>query len=157
MSNIWSIEIALCFRILSGCDNNNQSEIKSSLGRRRFTLQSAEIPLGQITGTNFGLFVHQKYGDRSFSLGFSALTGSYRQPGSGVSEMPTAPPNSAEAQALRAKPSDAIFVGPSQLAEMKTVPGAFFRHFYQTLPWFTFLDGVVVFRDEYPPSRASGK
>lgn len=28
------------------------------------------------TGTNFGSFVHQEYGERAFSLGFSALTGS---------------------------------------------------------------------------------
>ena len=112
---------------------------------------------GDHTGTNFGSFVHQKYGNRAFTLGFSALAGLYRQPGNGVREMRAAPPDSVEEQAMGAKSSDAIFVGSSQLAAMKTVPGAFFRHSYQTLPWFTFLDGVVVFRDEHPPTRASGK
>ncbi len=71
--------------------------------------------------------------------------------------MPAAPPDSAEAQALRGKNSDAIYVGPAQLAAMGTVPGAFFRHSYQTLSWSTFLDGVVVFREEHPPSPASAK
>jgi len=34
---------------------------------------------GDRTGTNLGSFVHRKYGDHAYSLGFSALTGSYRQ------------------------------------------------------------------------------
>ena len=109
------------------------------------------------TGTNFGSFVHQKYGNRAFSLGLSALAGSYRQPGGGVREMPTAPLDSVEAQACRGNNSDAIYVGSAQLATMGTAPGAFFRHSYQTLSWSTFLDGVVVFREEHPPSHVRGK
>jgi erythromycin esterase-like protein len=109
------------------------------------------------TGTNFGSSVHQKYGKRAFSLGFSAVSGSYRQPGVGVREMPTAPQDSVEAQACRGNNSDAIYVGATQLATMGTLPGAFFRHSYQTLSWSRFLDGIVVFREEHPPSRARGK
>lgn len=113
---------------------------------------------GDHTGTNFGSLVHQKYGGaRAFSLGFSALSGSYRQPGAGIREVTAAPPDSVEAQSLRGNHSDAIYVGPGQLAAMRTVPGALFRHSFQTLPWSTFLDGVVVFREEHPPSRAGGK
>ncbi len=112
---------------------------------------------GDRTGTNFGSLVHQKFGGRAFSLGFSALTGAYRQPGAGIQEIPAAPPRSVEAQALRGNESDAVYVGPEQLAAMGTVPGAFFRHSWQTLPWSTFLDGVVVFREEHPPSRAGAK
>jgi erythromycin esterase-like protein len=111
---------------------------------------------GDRTGTNFGSFVHQKYGDRAFSLGFSALTGSYKEVGRReVQEMPAAPPDSVEVQAMRGNHSDAIYVGPAQLAEMATAPGAFFRHSYETLSWSTFLDAVVVFREEHPPSHAS--
>jgi erythromycin esterase-like protein len=105
------------------------------------------------TGTNFGSFVHRKYGERAFSLGFSALIGSYREPGHGIQEMPSAPFNSVEAQAYRKKISDAVYVGPAQLASMGTVPGALFRHSYQTLPWSHFLDGVLIFREEHPPNH----
>lgn len=113
---------------------------------------------GDHTGTNFGALVHQKYGDCAFSLGFSALTGSYKEVGRHeVQEMPVPPPDSVDVQAMRGNRSDAIYVGPAQLAAMGTAPGAFFRHSYQTLSWSTFLDGVVVFREEHPPARASGK
>ncbi len=113
---------------------------------------------GDHTGTNFGSFVHQKYGKRAFSLGFSSLTGSYKAVGRrAVQGIPAAPPDSVEAQGFRGKTSDAIYVGPAQLAAMGTVPGAFFVHSYQALSWSIFLDGVVVFREEHPPSPAGAK
>jgi erythromycin esterase-like protein len=119
--------------------------------------KQADPTWGNHTGTNFGSFMHQKYGDGAFSLGFSSFTGSYRLPGNGVREMPPAPANSVEAQALHGNHSDSAYVGPEQLSTMGTVPGAFFVHSYQTLPWSTFLDGVVVLWAEHPPSRASEK
>jgi erythromycin esterase-like protein len=109
------------------------------------------------TGSNFGSFVHQKYGAQATSLGFSALTGSYRQGSRDVRDIPAAPPDSVEAQALRGKDSNAAFVGPEQLNAIGSVPGAFFRHSYQTLPWAIFLDDVVVFREEHPPSSSRAK
>lgn len=109
------------------------------------------------TGANFGSFVHRKYGSHVSSLGFSALAGSYREPGRGIREIPVAPQDSVEAQALRGNDSDAVYVGSARLAAMGSVPGAFFRHSYQSLDWSTFLDGVVVFRKEHPPSRVNGK
>lgn len=113
---------------------------------------------GDRTGANFGSLVHRKCGDRAFSLGFSSLGGSYKEMGRPeVQVVPAAPLDSVEARASHGNNSDAIYIGPGQLAAMGTAPGAFFRHSYQTLSWSTFLDGVVVFREEHPPSRASGK
>jgi len=109
------------------------------------------------TGVNFGLFVHRKYGARAFSLGFSALTGSYRQGRRDFHELPVAPSNSMEARALRGSGLDAVYVGAAQLGAMGTAPGAFFQHSYETLPWAQFLDGVVVFRTEQPPSSTRAK
>jgi erythromycin esterase-like protein len=103
------------------------------------------------TGKNFGSYVHQEYGTRAFSLGFSALTGSYRQGRRDVHPMPAAPPDSLEAQALRGSGLNAVYVGSAHLAAMGTLPGAIFRHSYQTLPWANLLDGVVIFREERPP------
>lgn len=109
------------------------------------------------TGTNFGSFVHRKYGNRAFSLGFSALAGSFREPGQGIREIPLAPVDSVEARAFGKNDSGAIYLGPPQLARMGTAPGAYFRHSYETLSWSTFLNGVVVFQKEHPPSRVNGK
>lgn len=135
-------------------------------GRHKVIVWSATVHIakqgdptwGDRTGTNFGSFVHRKYGDRASSLGFSALTGFYKEVGRrGVQEMPAAPPGSVEAQALRGNHADAVYVGPARLAAMGTVPGAFFRHSYQTLSWSTFLDGVIVFPEEHPPTDARRK
>jgi erythromycin esterase-like protein len=103
------------------------------------------------TGTNFGSLIHQQYGARAFSLGFSALTGSYRQSRRNIHEIPTGPADSLEGQALQGSALEAAYVGAAQLAAMGTVPGAIFGHSYQTLLWANFLDGVVVFREERPP------
>jgi erythromycin esterase-like protein len=135
-------------------------------GRHRIIIWSATVHIakqgdptwGDRTGTNFGSFVHRKYGNRAFSLGFSAVAGTYKEVGRhGVQTMPVTPPDSVEAQALRGGGADAVYMGAARLATMQTVPGAFFRHSYQTLPWFKFLDGVVVFREEHPPSDARQK
>lgn len=112
---------------------------------------------GDRTGTNFGSLVHRRFGRRAFSLAFSALAGSYRQPGGAIRDMPAPPPDSIEAQVLRGPGAEAVYVGPAKLAALGTVPAALFVHSWQTLPWSTFLDGVVVFRREHPPGRAKGE
>lgn len=107
---------------------------------------------GDRIGTNFGSFVRRKYGNHAYSLGFSALAGSYRQGKGNFLVMPSAPPDSVEIHALQDGKASASYVGPSQLAAMGAISGAFFRHSYQTFSWSEFLDGVVVFRAEHPPS-----
>lgn len=111
---------------------------------------------GDRAGTNLGFLIKRRYGNRAYSLGFSAVSGSYRQGKGKFQAMPSAPPNSVEIQALQGGASDK-FVALSQLASMGTIPGALFRHSYQTLSWSDFLDGVVVFRAEYPPSDTRDK
>ena len=69
-----------------------------------------------------------------------------------IQQIPAAPPDSLEAQTLHGTSADAVFVPSSQLETMATLPGAVFRHAYQTLHWATFLDGVVAFRQERPPT-----
>jgi erythromycin esterase-like protein len=108
------------------------------------------------SGTNFGSYVHREYGARAYSLGFSALSGAYRQGRSFVHDLPSAPPDSAEALAIHGTEASAVYLGLRQLAAMGTLPGAIFGHSYQTLRWANFLDGVVVFRAEHPPSSTPG-
>ena len=108
------------------------------------------------TGTNFGTFVHQEYGDRAFALGFSAVGGSYRQLSHDTRPMPAAPPDSLEATALRDL-GGASYLGETQLRAAGRSPGAFFQHAYQTLTWADFLDGVVLFREERATERSDGR
>ena len=130
--------------------------------RRKVILWAATVHLAKEgdpswadhTGTNFGSLVHQQYGARAFSLGFSALAGSYRQGRRDVHELPAAPPDSVEAQALQGSTARTVYAGSARLARMGTAPGAIFRHSYQTLPWARFLDGVVVFREERSPNSS---
>jgi erythromycin esterase-like protein len=112
---------------------------------------------GDRTGTNFGSLVHREYGAKAFSLGFSALMGTYRQGHGAVRDQPMAPADSLEAQAFREGGAAAVYVGPAQLEAMGTVLGAVFQHSYQVLPWSNYVDGVVVFRREHPPTSARGR
>ena len=105
------------------------------------------------TGTNFGSLVHREYGARAFSLGFSALAGTYRA-GRDVHDQPAAPGDAIEQAAGSA---DAVYVGSAQLESLAARPGAVFRHSYETLRWSDFLDGVVVFGSERPPTRNGEK
>ncbi len=107
---------------------------------------------GDRTGTNLGSFIHQKYGNHARSLGFSAVAGSFRQGKGKFPALPFAPADSVEAQAMQGTAASAVYVNTKQLAAMGARPGAFFIHWYQTLAWSTFLDGVVVFRTEHPPT-----
>jgi erythromycin esterase-like protein len=107
---------------------------------------------GDEAGTNFGSFIHRKYGSRARVMGFSALKGSFRQGKDKFPALPVAPADSVEAQALKGTTASAVYIGSKNLAAMKTRPGAFFYHSYQTLDWSDFLDSVVVFKIEHPPT-----
>jgi erythromycin esterase-like protein len=140
--------------------------LKQKPKRRKVIIWAATVHIakqgsptwGDRSGTNFGSFVHQRYSGHAFSLGFSAATGSYKEVGRrGVQVMPVPPPDSIEAQAMRGNRSAAIYVGPAELAALRIAPGAFFRHSYQILSWSALLDGVIVFREEYPPVRINEK
>ena len=117
----------------------------------------ADPTWGDHEGTNFGSFIHKSYGVNAISMGFSAITGSYRQGGRQIREMPIAPVDSVEVRALRGSDATASYVGSAQLTAMAAIPGAFFQHSYESLSWSTFLDGVVVFQSEHPPVDLRGK
>jgi erythromycin esterase-like protein len=112
---------------------------------------------GDLTGRNFGSFIHRSSGNHPYSLGFSSLSGSYRQGKGNFPAMPSPPPNSVEVQALHDGSAGTAFVDQSRLAAMGMTSGAFFRHSYQTFEWSEFLDGVVIFQAEYPPGDTRAK
>jgi erythromycin esterase-like protein len=97
---------------------------------------------------NFGSYIHQQYGAHAFSLGFAALTGTYREGRHDAHAIPTAPPDSLEAKALQGTNADAVYISASKLLTMGTIPAAIISHTYQTVPLSSLVDGVVVFREE---------
>ena len=109
---------------------------------------------GDRTGANFGSLMHQQYGARGFSLGFSALEGTYRQ-GRETHEQPVAPVDSLEARTFLNTNAEAFFIGPEQLSSFGTIPAAIFSHSYKARPWIEYVDGVVIFRKEHAPIRSS--
>ncbi len=103
------------------------------------------------TMRNFGSYLHQTYGDRAFSLGFSAGSGSYRYSKKKNPELPPAPPGSLEKIAGAKNGLDTAYLGPSRLKGLGTIPGAAFSHEYRLVDWSRSLDGIVVFQEEHPP------
>ena len=107
---------------------------------------------GDGSGVNFGSFIHHEYGKGARALGFSAVGGTSRQGKGKFPALPAAPTNSVEAIALQGTTASAVYMDAKGLATLGALPGAFFYHSYQTLAWSDFVDGVVVFRNEHPPS-----
>lgn len=106
------------------------------------------------TGGNLGEYVHRRYADRAFALGFSAASGSYRYTVRTAREIPIAAPGSLEATALANVDTDAVYVTPGDLAVLPAIAGsAFGDHLPVTANWGRVYDGVVIFRAERPPRR----
>ena len=96
-----------------------------------------------------GALVHQRHGDGAFSLGFSSVSGAYR---SFRTRLPIeAPPvSSLEAAASTFGAAGTIYLGRSRLSRLGTTPGAVLDHAYRPADWSGILDGVVIFRREWP-------
>lgn len=114
---------------------------KDAVGTRSFGVESLSS------------HVHRAYGKRAFALGFSAYSGTYRWNGPEDRQLVTAPAGSLEARALAGSTADSAYLGPARLAKLGTLTGAAFNHQFEELNWGAALDGIVVFREERPPSR----
>jgi erythromycin esterase-like protein len=102
-------------------------------------------------GDNVGTLIHRKYGDRAFSLGFTALAGSHGEiaGGRGRKVEYAAPASSLEQRAFASAPFDAgaVYLGKRDLAAADLMPSFTFGHRTTTRGhWGTALDGLVVFR-----------
>lgn len=93
------------------------------------------------------------HGDRTFTLFFSAASGSYaltRQP---VQQLSPAPAGSLEERAFAAG-GDVRYYGRKELHELGAVAGRALGTGFKTAVWDELCDGVVVFREERPPQGA---
>lgn len=100
---------------------------------------------------NFGSYVHRAYGRRAYSLGFSALGGSYRESFmSPPRDISVALPGSIESRALGRTGSETVYCAYECLARAGSVPGGVFSHRSINADWRRSLDGLIVFRTERP-------
>lgn len=105
---------------------------------------------------NFGSRVDDAYGDAAFFLGFSATSGSYLE-GAQVRDRRQALPDSLEAAAVAAMTTDAVYLDRARLKNIGEAPGAVFSPSAAPVAaaWSEVFDGVVVFREERPPTRSA--
>lgn len=104
-------------------------------------------------GKNLGTYIKEEFGDKSFALGFTAVSGSYRYTFGVTKPIPLSPQNSLETISTSSTISDVTYINAEQLARYEKLPGALFYHEYQSNDWKTIFDGIVVFRSEYPAKR----
>jgi erythromycin esterase-like protein len=105
-------------------------------------------------GRNFGSYVREAYGPRSFALGFTAASGSFRW-GTESRPIRAAPRDSLEARAMAGQDGDAVYLGPARLAGMDQILGAAVDdHQYVLARWAHIYDGMIVLRTERPTTRS---
>ncbi|MEO6718655.1 MAG: erythromycin esterase family protein, partial [Novosphingobium sp.] len=100
---------------------------------------------------NFGAYVHETYGDRAFSLGFTAYGGTFRWSRQDDKPLPPVPADSVEASAFAKPGTETVLLAARRLRQIGPAQGGIFFHEYRSANWAKVLDGIVVFRTEYPP------
>ncbi len=106
---------------------------------------------GQLKGRpNMGTFIHQRFGDQAFVLGFSALSGQYRKIRADVLDVPQAPENSIEYQAMSTTKNELVYLNNKDLVAYGKAPASIYSYKYATDDWSDILDGLVIFREQRP-------
>ncbi|MBN8226819.1 erythromycin esterase family protein [Corallococcus macrosporus] len=102
-------------------------------------------------GTSFGSHVREKYGDRSFVLGFSANSGGYAL-GSSARTYVLAPATaeSLEGWAFANHAADTRYLEGHQLRDFGPRVARALNYTWMTAPWDTVMDGLLIFREEAP-------
>lgn len=106
------------------------------------------------TTTNFGSYVDRTYGGRAYFLGFGAASGTYME-GNQVRVRAQAAPGSLEAAALAASSADLTYLDQAALQRLGQQPATVFSPAPVVARWSEVVDGVIVFREERAPARAS--
>ncbi len=102
--------------------------------------------------TPLGSYIHHDFGDRAFSLGFSALSGSWAAFGKEAHPLSAAPANSLEAKTFASTDADAVYLARDQLEKSGPSPARPLAPGFVTTNWGNVLDGLILFREEHPPA-----
>ncbi|MGB2589227.1 MAG: erythromycin esterase family protein [Candidatus Acidiferrum sp.] len=99
----------------------------------------------------FGSYIRRDFGDRAFSLGFSAYSGEYEFIHPPIKQLSPAPASSLEGQVFAHRDSDTIYLSRKQLQKFGTVAARVLGTDFATAHWDQMVDGLVVFRKERAP------
>lgn len=108
---------------------------------------------GQEKFVSLGSYIRREFKDDAFVLGFSAFSGTYAMARQPERPLPAAPANSLEGQAFANADSDTRYLDPNQIRGRRSVPARPLGPSFKIANWADVLDGLVVFREERPPSR----
>jgi hypothetical protein len=98
-----------------------------------------------------GSYIRQHFGDRAFSLGFSAYAGDYEFIRPPVRQLSTAPACSLEGQVFAHGNSDAVFLSRKQLRKYDSMAARPLGTSFTIAHWDQVVDGLIVFRKELAP------
>lgn len=98
-----------------------------------------------------GSYIRREFGDKAFSLGFSAYSGHYAMVHQAVQSLSDAPDTSLEGQAFEHRDSNAVFLSRKQLRKYDSIPARPLGTSFNTARWDQVLDGLVVLRKERAP------
>jgi len=99
----------------------------------------------------FGSYIRQDFGDRAFSLGFSAYSGDYDFIHPPVRQLSTAPASSLEGRTFVHCNSDVVFLSRRQLQKYGSIAARPLGTDFKSARWDQVVDGLIVFRKERAP------
>jgi len=107
---------------------------------------------GRESSRSLGSLIAREYGNHLFSIGISAYSGTFARTGQPPAKLPDAPAVSLEANALGRAHDDLRYLAQHDLSELGAVPSRLMGTAFVAAPWDHIFDGVVVIREERPPS-----
>jgi erythromycin esterase-like protein len=99
----------------------------------------------------FGSYIRQDFGERAFSLGFSAYSGDYESTHPPVQQLSIAPALSLEGQVFAHGNSDAACLSRRQLRKYGSIAARPLGSSFTTAQWDQVVDSLIVFRAERAP------
>ncbi len=96
-----------------------------------------------------GAMLHDRYPGRAFTLGFSATGGRYRMFRQ-IMPLPEPPPGAIERTVPLPEGAEAVYVDLRRLPTLGAIPGGAIDRRYPVTDWAGRLDGMVLFRHEWP-------
>lgn len=103
---------------------------------------------------SMGSFIYREFGSKVFAVGSSEYSGSYAFGSRPVQQLTVAPDNSLEAKAFRENGSTTRYFDSKELRKFGLVAGRPLGIDFKLAKWNEVFDGLVVFREEHPPTRS---
>lgn len=107
---------------------------------------------GQERLVSLGSYIHREFDTGAFALGFSAYSGSYAMVRQPARQWSVAPKTSLEGQAFATGSSDTRYLNSAQLTKVGSIAARPTSAEFKTAKWDEVLDGIVIFREERPPT-----